>query len=157
MSALHGAKSRLECVALLLLGGCAALFLVLSSSYSATASLFPRWVAIASLLSLAGLIVQLVARRNSPGAPDGRTTEPTFEIVSRKAIFAGQAAYIVVIYLFGFFAATFMFLMIAPIQMRFNRWRLVLAQSVIVTVVIAGAFVWIFKTELPRGVIWDLL
>src|SRR5262245_23527999 len=156
MSTSQGTNARLEHVALVLLGGCAVLFLVISRSYNPTAALFPRWVAITSLLALAALTVQLVRRRDFSSAPDEQATEPAFETVSPTAVLAAQGVYIVLIYLFGLFAATLLFLVVAPIQMRYSRWGVVLAQSIVLTVVTVGTFLWIFQAELPRGVVWDL-
>jgi hypothetical protein len=156
MSTAPGTTARLEYLALVLLGACAVMFLIFSRSYNPTAAFFPRWVAITSLLSLAAIVVQLLKGRNSSGASVGQAVEPAFETVSRTAAFGAQGGYIVLIYLFGLFAATLLFLTIAPIQMRYNRLRVVLIQSVILTVVIVGSFLWIFKMELPRGVIWDM-
>ena len=141
----------LEAVLLILFGGFAAVFLVLSRDYNSTAALFPRWVAIVSLLSLAALIVQL-----SSGTSDKEVAEPSSGAVSRSIVFALQGAYILLIYFIGFFGATLLFLLIAPIQLRYKRWRVVVVQSLVVTLAVAGSFLWLFGIRLPAGVIWDL-
>src|SRR4030095_9454463 len=94
----------LEGVLLILFGGFAAVFLILSKDYNSTASLFPRWVAVVSLLSLAGLIVQLFSHpfRSSDASVEG-VIEPSAGAVSRPVVFALQGAYILLIYLLGFF------------------------------------------------------
>ena len=141
----------LEAVLLILFGGFAAVFLILSRDYNSTAALFPRCVAIVSLLSLAALIVQLFS-----GASDKEVIEPSAGAISRPVIFGLQGAYILFIYVLGFFTATLLFLLIAPIQLRYKRWRVVVVQSLVVTLVAAGSFLWLFGIRLPAGVIWDL-
>jgi hypothetical protein len=75
---------------------------------------------------------------------------------SRTAIFLVQGAYIVFIYLLGFFAATLLFLFIAPIQMRYKRWSVVVLHGVALTLVLTGSFLWLFNVQLPTGALWDL-
>ena len=147
----------LEAVLLILFGGFAAVFLILSRDYNYTAALFPRYIAIVSLLSLAALIVQLFRHSvRSSGASDEEVIEPSAGAISRPVVFALQGAYILFIYVLGFFAATFLFLLIAPIQLRYKRWRVVVVQSLVVTLAVAGSFLWLFNIQLPAGVIWDL-
>ena len=140
----------LEALLLTVLGGFAAIFLFLSKDYNATAALFPRLIAIASLLFLAGII-------------GGRRRENSnFEIRNSKftglrpSIIAVQGAYILLIYLFGFFPATFLFLLVAPVQMRYERRGIVLAHGVVFTLALAGSFLWLFNIQMPAGAIWDL-
>ena len=147
----------LETVLLILFGGFAAVFLILSRDYNSTAALFPRCVAIVSLLSLAALIVQLFSHSvRTSGASDEEVIEPSAGAISRPVIFGLQGAYILFIYVLGFFTATLLFLLIAPIQLRYKRWRVVVVQSLVVTLVAAGSFLWLFNIQLPAGVIWDL-
>ena len=147
----------LEALLLVLFGGFAAVFLVLSKDYNSTAALFPRWVAIVSLLALAALIFQrFVHPIRTSGASDEEVIEPSAEAISRPAVFALQGAYILLIYVLGFFVATLLFLLIAPIQLRYKRRRVVVVQSLVVTLAIAGSFLWLFGIPLPAGVIWDL-
>ena len=139
---------RLEILLLTVLGGFAALFLFLSRDYNSTAALFPKYIAIASLLFLA-LIVWGARRENS-----------NFEIRNSNfplhRIIAVQGAYLVLIDLVGFFAATFLFLLIAPIQMGYKRWGIVLVHGVVFTLVLAGSFLWLFNIQFPTGALWEL-
>ena len=147
----------LEAVLLVLLGGFAAVFLILSRDYNSTAALFPQGIAIVSLLSLAALIVQQFRHSvRSSAASDEKIIEPSAGSVSRPVVFALQGAYILFIYLLGFFAATFLFLLIAPLQLRYKSWRVVAVQSLVVTLAVAGSFLWLFDIRLPAGVIWGL-
>jgi hypothetical protein len=147
----------LEAVLLILFGGFAAVFLILSKDYNSTAALFPRCVAIVSLLSLAALIVQLFSHSvRSSRASDKEIIETSAGAVSRPMVFGLQGAYILFIYVLGFFAATLLFLLIAPIQLRYKRWRVVVVQGLVVTLVVAGSFLWLFGIQLPAGVIWDV-
>ena len=88
----------LEAVLLILFGGFAAVFLILSRDYNSTAALFPRCVAIVSLLSLAALIVQLFSHSvRTSGASDEEVIEPSAGTISRPVIFGLQGAYILFI------------------------------------------------------------
>ena len=145
----------LEAVLLTLLGGFAALFLFLSQDYNPTAALFPRWIAIASLVFLAALLIRSFLGSDRV-TETSEEAEPSSGAVSRPAVVAVQGAYILFIYVLGFFASTLLFLFIAPIQMRYARWGMALVQSVVVTLVLAGSFLWLFNIQLPTGAIWDL-
>ena len=74
----------------------------------------------------------------------------------RPPIIAGQGAYVVLIYLLGFFPATLLYLSIAPLQLRYERWGIVLVHSAVLTLALAGSFLWLFNIQLPTGAIWDL-
>src|SRR5712691_11247303 len=94
----------LEAVLLLLFGGFAGVFLILSKDYNSTAALFPRFVAIVSLLALAALIVQLFSHSvRSSGASDEEVIEPSAGAISRPLVFALEGAYLLFIYVLGFF------------------------------------------------------
>ena len=81
---------------------------------------------------------------------------PVPEIPPKLPTLGLQAAYVVFIYLFGFFAATLAFLSIAPVQMRYTRWGVVLTNAVVLTLALTGSFLWLFSVQLPAGIIWDL-
>ena len=140
----------LETFLLTVLGGFTAAFLFLTKDYNPTAALFPRLIAIASLLFLTVLVVRLTIRSNGVSKP----FQPA--VVSRAAVFGLQGAYVVLIYLVGFFAATLLFLFVAPIQMRYRRWGVVLVHGVGVTLVLAASFLWLFNIQLPAGAVWEL-
>ena len=147
----------LEILLLAILGGFVAIFLFLSREYNPTAALFPQWIAIASLLFLAVLIIR--ARANSVTLTEfevQNSVNVTELVPRRSAVFFLQGAYIVLIYLFGFFAATFLYLFVAPVQLRYQRRGVVFAHAVFFTVVLAGSFLWLFDVQFPSGAIWDL-
>ncbi len=133
----------LENLLLVVLGGFTAVFLFLSKDYSSTAALFPRIIAIASLVFLAGIWGR-------------RAISEVQETGLRPQILAVQAAYIVFIYLIGFVAATVAFLLVAPIQMHYKRWGVVAAHAVVLTLVLSVSFMWLFSVQLPSGALWDL-
>lgn len=139
----------LEVLLLTILGGFTAIFLFLSKDYNPTAALFPRAVAVATLLFLVVLVIRSVVRPNS-ALPSSEQS------VSRVAIFAVQGTYVLLIYMLGFFAATLLFLLIAPVQLRYRRWGVVVAHSVLLTAVLTGSFLWLFNIQLPTGAVWDL-
>lgn len=148
----------LEILLLIILGGFAAVFLILTGQYNPTAALFPRWVAIASVLFLAAAVARQIF-----GAPKSRSREDDEEFVQPSpdampwpAVLGLQAGYILAIYLVGFTFATLLYLIAAPIQMRFRKWAIIAAQALGLTVVIAGSFIWFFHIRLPNGVLWNL-
>jgi hypothetical protein len=82
---------------------------------------------------------------------------PDTEFSLRPPILALQAAYVVLIYLLGFFVATLLYLIFAPMQLRYERRGIVIATSVGMTLLIAGSFMWLFDIQLPAGAIWEML
>jgi hypothetical protein len=141
--------TRLEVLLLTVLGGFAAIFLFLSKDYNPTAGLFPRYIAIASLLFLA---LTIWGRKQETSTFDLRPSN--FPQLPR--ILAVQGAYLVLIYLAGFFFATFVFLLIAPIQMCYRRRSIVAVHAAVLTLILAGSVLWLFNIHMPTGVLWDL-
>jgi hypothetical protein len=139
----------LEVLLLTILGGFSALFLFLSKDYNPTAALFPQAIAVATLIFLALLVIRIIwGRRPSSPVPKLGT--------GQIMIFAVQGVYVLLIYALGFFAATLLFLFIAPVQLRYKRWGIVVANSVLLTAALTGSFLWLFNIQLPGGAIWDL-
>jgi hypothetical protein len=68
-----------------------------------------------------------------------------------------QAGYVILIYLIGFIAATLLYLIMAPIQLRYERRGVAIAASVVLTLLLAGSFMWLFDIQLPPGALWELL
>ncbi len=66
-----------------------------------------------------------------------------------------QAGYILAIYLVGFTLATLLYLIAAPIQMRYRRLGIVVLQAVFLTIIISGSFIWFFHIRLPKGIVWN--
>jgi hypothetical protein len=56
----------------------------------------------------------------------------------------------------GFPLATLLYLIAAPIQMRYRRWIIISAQAVFLTALISGSFIWFFHIRLPKGIVWNL-
>jgi hypothetical protein len=149
----------LEILLLVLLGGFAALFLILTWDYNPTAALFPRWVAIASVLFLGWSIANRLLGRGRP-APrqedsDEEFVQPAADAMPWPAVLSLQGLYIAGIYFFGFTQATLLYLFAAPIHMRYRKWGIIAAQAVLLTIIIAGSFIWFFHIRLPRGIVWE--
>src|SRR4030095_8451285 len=109
---------KLEGLLLAILGGFAVTFLFLSREYNSTAALFPRLIAVASLLFL---VLSRVSGTSGPAAPAVAPEAPDTGFSLRPPILALQAGYVVFIYLLGFFTATLLYLIAAPIQLRYER------------------------------------
>ena len=138
---------HLEGVLLALLGGFAGLFLFLSRNYNETAAMVPRAIASVALVLLA-LTVAGVLRRSGGGSGESNGRE--------LPVFGLQAGYVLLIYLAGFFAATLIYLALAPIQLRYERKGVVLLHTALFTLVLAGSFLWLFEIQLPQGILWEL-
>jgi hypothetical protein len=140
------------------LGGFAALFLILTWDYNPTAALFPRWVAVASIL----LVLTSVGNRifGKPKArlqsDDEEFPQPGPGAMPWPSVLALQAGYIFAIYLVGFTFATLLYLILGPIHMRYRRWGVIAAQAVFLTIIISGSFIWFFHIRLPKGILWNL-
>jgi len=139
---------RLEVLLIAILGGFAATFLLLSRDYNATAALFPKLIAVASLIFLAAGIA---TRKSSNMGSDPSLLD------FKPGTLALEGGYLVLIYLLGFFVATLLYLIIAPIQLRYERRGLAIATSVVLTLLLAGSFMWLFDIQLPPGAIWAFL
>jgi hypothetical protein len=140
------------------LGGFAALFLILSGDYNPTAALFPRWVALASvifMLAVAGVRLFGKPRARAEPSSDEDFPESAVGAVPWPAVLALQAAYLVGIYFLGFTLATLLYLAIAPIQMYYRRWALIGIHAVLLTIIISGSFIWFFHIRLPSGLLWS--
>jgi hypothetical protein len=161
----------IETLLLAVLGGFTAVCLYLTKEFNETAALFPRVIAIASLVFCAVLIFREIwgrrkgnmgsdpsrdeSRVDSTEIPQRRGSDPIFPFL-RPQILAGQAAYILLIYLLGFFIATLGFLLIAPAQIGYKRSGIVSIHAVLVTLALTGSFMWLFNVQLPAGAVWDL-
>src|SRR5262245_23243927 len=103
---------RLEVLLFAILGGFAETFRFLSREYNATAALFPKLIAIASLIFL---VTGIATRKSSNMGSD-----PSL-LNFKPSMLALQAGYVVLIYIVGFFVATLVYLIVAPIQLRYQH------------------------------------
>jgi hypothetical protein len=175
---------KLEVLLIVVLGGFIATFLFLSRDYSSTAAFFPRVIGTASLIFLVlnrmvsgpstltrrpsrnattlspgrGIVLKIVPLPLGEGRAERRVrVEGPLTVHPWIPIVALQGGYLVSIYLLGFFVATLAYLIIAPIQLRYERRGVTIATSVAVTLLLAGSFMWLFDIQLPPGAIWGLL
>lgn len=143
----------LEALLLVILGGFAVAFIVLSKDYGATAALFPRWVAAVAVLALLlALPIEILRRQKSAPAPAPENSDA----VAWPLILLIQAGYVLFIYLIGFSGATLLFLLSTPVLMHYRRWTVVLLYGVLLTAAVAGSFMWLFSIRLPKGILWDM-
>jgi hypothetical protein len=143
----------LETFLLLALAGFCGLFLLASKDYGATAALFPRVIATAALAFIALDVVygSLVAAK---GRARAQTKEsPGESRAGWVAPLALQGGYIALIYLAGFAAATLVYLLVCPWQLRYRRWMVTILHAVSLTFVIVYTFHSVFHVRLPRGLL----
>jgi hypothetical protein len=146
-------RLKLEGLLLFILAGFAVSFLWMTKDYGATAALFPRVVAIASLGFIAlDLFGQLSRREKTSAAPRAATSE-TSGGVSWSSALALQAVYIGLIYVVGFSTATISYLIACPWHLRFRSWTVIVVHGVLLTVTIVYTFHSIFHVRLPKGML----
>jgi hypothetical protein len=107
------------------------------------------------MLAVAG--VALFGKRGVHAEPsDEAFPESAAGAAPWPAVLALQAGYLASIYFLGFTLATLVYLAIAPLQMYYRRWAVIGIHAIILTVIIAGSFIWFFHIRLPKGILWDL-
>jgi hypothetical protein len=139
----------LEGLLLVILAGFAVLFLLVTKDYGATAALFPRVVAAATLAFLAfdlGWQYFLAKKKSAPVRQDAA-------VVSWWAALALQAGYIALIYIAGFSAATLIYLIACPWQLRYRKWAVTISHAVLLTFTIVYTFNSVFHVRLPKGLL----
>lgn len=146
-----GRSLTLETFLLLVLAGFSGLFLLATQHYGATAALFPRVIASATLGFIALDIIYdyLLARkdvRQAKSFPEGRNT-------GWVAPLALQGGYIALIYIAGFATATLVYLLACPWQLSYRNWIVTIVHAVLLTFVIVYTFHSVFHVRLPRGLL----
>lgn len=143
----------LETFLLLVLAGFAGLFLLATKDYGATAALFPRLIASATLglIALDVVCVHLFAAKKARKAKPDEASEKARS--GWMVPLALQGGYIALIYVAGFAMATLIYLLVCPWQLRYRRWMVTIAHAVLLTAVLVYAFHSVFHTRLPRGLL----
>ncbi len=142
-------QRTLEGLLLVILAGFAVLFLLVTKDYGATAALFPRVVAAATLAFLAfdlGWQYFLAKKKSAPVRQDAA-------VVSWWAALALQAGYIALIYIAGFSAATLIYSIACPWQLRYRKWAVTISHAVLLTFTIVYTFNSVFHVRLPKGLL----
>ncbi len=123
--------------------------MLLTKDYNPTAALFPRLVALSSLvLIVLDLSLRLFTDETAMAA---EKEEKKSDSVSWYAALALQGGYIAFIYLIGFSAATLLFLLLCPWHLRYRRWPITVIHGALLTLVIVGSFHLFFHVRLPKG------
>ncbi len=141
--------SFLEILLLVILCGFALAFLLETTKLQQTAALFPRLVAEASLfvfvIALAFQLLQQAASISAKKPPNA---------TSFRAALTLQAAYLAAVFLLGFPIATLMYLVVCPRLMGYQRWRILLPYSVLLTSAVFLAFAYVLHVRFPGGLLW---
>jgi len=134
------------------LAGFAVLFLFVTKDYGATAALFPRVVA---SVSLAFIVLDLFSEffRSGKKAPRAASLKQNLAGVSWSSALALQAGYIGLIYVAGFSAATLIYLIACPWQLRYRNWTVTILHAVLLTFTIVYTFHTVFHVRLPKGLL----
>ncbi|MBI2961322.1 MAG: tripartite tricarboxylate transporter TctB family protein [Betaproteobacteria bacterium] len=150
--------AALEGFLLLVLGSFALAFFVETRELGQTAALFPRLVALASLAALAlALGFQFFGAAKARQTPAETAALETLDVVSWPLALAVQVGYVALIALLGFSLASLLYLIGAPLQMRYRRWGVLIAYGFLLTAAVAIAFTVLFHVRLPEGLLWSYL
>lgn len=143
----------LETFLLAVLAGFSALFLLISKDYGTTAALFPRVIASASLVFIIlDIGWEYASARQAPIKPRAEKFGKTGSVGWMPPL-ALQAGYIALIYIAGFTAATFLYLLACPWQLRYRKWLVTILHAALLTFTIVYTFHSVFHIRLPRGVL----
>jgi putative tricarboxylic transport membrane protein len=148
--------SFLEILLLIILCGFALAFLLETTRLQQTAALFPRLVAEVSLFVF---VIALAFRllKNSETAvqqPVSISAKKPPNATSFGAVLTLQAAYLAAVFLLGFPIATLMYLVVCPRFMGYQRWRILLPYSVLLTSAVFLAFAYVLHVRFPGGLLW---
>ena len=151
-------KDRMEIVLLLILGGFTAAFLFESRQYGEMAAFLPRLVSVASLVLLAlALAVQIFRKAKSGGREGEAPAAWAADAVPWPAALATQVGSIVLIFFVGFPVATLIYLLVAPFQMHYRRWKIMVPFAFLLTAVTVASFTHLFSVRFPGGLLWTAL
>lgn len=147
--------SFLEVFLLLTLCGFALAFLLETTRLQQTAALFPRLVAETSLF----VFVIVLAFRLLKSSET--TVEQSASVAAKKppnatsfgAALTLQAAYLATVFLLGFPIATLTYLVVCPRLMGYQRWRILLPYSVLLTSAVFLAFAYVLHVRFPGGLL----
>ena len=145
--------STLEAFLLAVLVGFSGLLLLISKDYGTTAALFPRVIASASLafifLDIGWGYFLTGKNRAKPQAKAPAQASNT----GWAAPLALQAGYIALIYVAGFAAATLLYLLVCPWQLRYRNWKVTIPHAILLTFAIVYTFHSVFHVRLPKGLL----
>ncbi len=147
--------SFLEIFLLLILCGFALAFLLETTRLQQTAALFPRLVAETSLFVFVIVLAFRLLKSNET------TVQQTASISEKKAPNATsfgaaltlQAAYLAAVFLLGFPIATLTYLVVCPRRMGYQRWKILLPYSVLLTSAVFLAFAYVLHVRFPGGLL----
>ena len=149
--------SFLEILLLIILCGFALAFLLETTRLQQTAALFPRLVAEASLfvfvIALAFRLLKSSETTAVQQAASISAKKPP-NAASFGAALTLQAAYLAAVFLLGFPIATLMYLVVCPRFMGYQRWRILLPYSVLLTSAVFLAFAYVLHVRFPGGLLW---
>lgn len=137
----------LETFLLLVLAGFSGLFLLASRDYGTTAALFPGVIASAALAFIALDVVSGALFSRKAKAPAEASN------MGWVAPLALQGGYIALIYLAGFAAATLVYLLVCPWQLRYRNRLVTVLHAVLFTFAIVYVFHVVFHVRLPKGLL----
>lgn len=140
----------------------AILFLIDSRTYSPTAALFPRLVAVITLCLLFGALVQHYVKlyqqtQHIPEAEDtGAEPEKTGGIKWHLNLFI-ILVYFGLIYIAGFVWASLLYLLITPLIMGYRKFKIVAAIALFWVIVFVYVFYEVLQARIPEGVLEQLI
>lgn len=139
----------------MVLGALSGIILFQSLSMPAIPALLPRLVSILVLaLSFASIANELLFSRKKEDQAEEQGREKVGEkgSISVLAFVLLMLGYWLFAYLIGLLAATFLFMVISPSLMGFQKRRITMAAATVITVLLFACFRWVFQMPLPRGI-----
>jgi hypothetical protein len=150
-----------DIVLMAVLGIFAGAFLIETRTYNPTAALFPRLVAIISLIFIIWTIAQrcLTLGRKAKTSPEARAeVEPTGEgVLAWYWSLATMVGYFVLIYLLGFSLVTLIYLLVLPFLLGYRRYKIVLIAGILWTVAFITVFTYVLHARIPEGIVGTFL
>ena len=146
--------SFLEILLLIILCGFAVAFLLETTRLQQTAALFPRLVAEVSLfVFVIALAFRLLKSSETTVRQTASIAAKAPNATSFGAALALQAAYLAAVFLLGFPIATLTYLVVCPRLMGYQRWKILLPYSVLLTSAVFLAFAYVLHVRFPVGLL----
>jgi hypothetical protein len=122
-----------------------------SASLPAGGGLFPQFAATCTVLLSLYWIATACLRRRDPDRSEAVDFTPTYEKLKPLIVIAASIAYVVLIFVVGFFVATTLFVVAVCAVLGVRNWRMVGLTLVILMPLVYLFFVSFLGARLPTG------
>jgi putative tricarboxylic transport membrane protein len=126
-------------------------FFWISASLPAGGGLFPQFAMTCTILLAAYWAVAAFVRRREPGRSERIDFRPTYETLKPLIAVVATVAYVVLMFVVGFFVTTALYVVAISLILGVRNWRLVGATLIVVMPLIYLFFVTFLGARLPAG------